>query len=74
MTSSTSRCDWTIMSEPTPAGDAGAIDWQLTTFAGARREQLRRWSRLPLRQVILALEEMEELGKRLGSGPATRKG
>jgi hypothetical protein len=62
------------MSEPTPAGDAGAIDWQLTTFAGARREQLRRWSRLPLRQVILALEEMEELGKRLGAGPAIKKG
>jgi hypothetical protein len=62
------------MSDPTPVGDARAIDWQMTTFAGARREQLRRWSRLSLRQVILALEEMEELGKRLGSGPATRKG
>lgn len=58
------------MNKVTPAGDGQAVNWELTTFAGARREQLRRWSRLPLRQVILALEEMEELGKRLGSGPA----
>jgi hypothetical protein len=44
----------------------------MTTFEGARREQLRRWSELSLRQVILALEEMEELGKRLGSGSTPR--
>jgi len=63
-----------MMSDPTPADDSQAIDWQLTTFTGARREQLRRWSRLPLRQVILALEEMEELGKRLGSVSVPKKG
>ena len=57
------------MSDVTPAGDDQGVNWELTTFAGARREQLRRWSRLPLRQVILALEEMEELAKRLGSNP-----
>jgi hypothetical protein len=60
------------VSEATPAGDGQAVNWELTSFAGARREQLRRWSRLPLRQVILALEEMEELGKRLGSVPVPK--
>jgi hypothetical protein len=47
----------------------------MTTFEGARREQLRRWSELSLRQVILALEEMEELGKRLSasSTPQSRQ-
>jgi len=60
------------VSDTTPAGDNQQVDWQITTFAGARREQLRRWSRLPLRQVVLALEEMEELGKRLGSSPAPK--
>jgi hypothetical protein len=29
---------------------------------------LRRWAELPLRQVILALEEMEEIAARLGAG------
>ena len=37
------------------------IDWSLTTWEGARREQLRRWAALPLERVIAALEEMEEL-------------
>ena len=41
------------------------IDWSLTTWEGARREQMRRWSELPLERIILALEEMEELAKRL---------
>jgi CRISPR-associated protein Csx17 len=50
---------------PPPAG----IDWSLTTFEGARREQLRRWAELPLRNIILALEEMEELAERLGGRP-----
>ncbi len=43
------------------------IDWSLTTYEGARREQLRRWSRLSLVQVIEALEEMEQLAIRLGT-------
>ena len=41
------------------------IDWSLTTWEGARREQMRRWSELPLERIILALDEMEELAKRL---------
>jgi hypothetical protein len=34
------------------------IDWESCTFEGAEREQLRRWSRLPLRNKLQALEEM----------------
>ncbi len=41
------------------------IDWSLTTFDGARREQLRRWAELPLERIVAALEEMEQLGLRL---------
>jgi hypothetical protein len=39
------------------------IDWSLTTWEGARREQLRRWAKLPLEQIIAALEEMQELSE-----------
>lgn len=62
------------------------IDWSLTTWEGARRESLRRWSQLPLEQIIAALEEMEELsaalanlkpkqqiGEDAGSYPSTNK-
>jgi len=52
------------MSETDPAD---TIDWSLTTWEGARREQLRRWAELPLERIILALEEMEELAKQFGS-------
>ncbi len=41
------------------------IDWSLTTYDGARREQLRRWAALPLERIVAALEEMEQLGLRL---------
>lgn len=37
------------------------IDWDACTFKGAEREQLRVWSRLPLRRKLLALEEMCDL-------------
>lgn len=54
-----------------------AVDWSVTTYEGARREQLRRWAELPLDQVIASLEEMEALsepwrasgGARAGSAP-----
>lgn len=45
------------------------VDWSLTTYEGARREQVRRWSRLSLVQVIEALEEMEQLAIRFGTLP-----
>lgn len=40
-----------------------AIDWRLTTWEGARREQLRRWAALPLERFVAALEEMQELAE-----------
>jgi hypothetical protein len=40
-------------------------DWTLTTWEGARREQLRRWADLPLERIIMALEEMGELAERI---------
>lgn len=55
------------MSDPGSRPPEVRVDWSLTTFEGARREQLRRWSELSLRQVITALEEMEELNRRFNS-------
>ena len=46
--------------------DDTEIDWSLTTFDGARREQLRRWAELPLAEILAALEEMEALSKLAG--------
>ncbi len=43
------------------------IDWRLTTWDGAQREQLRRWAELPLENIIRALEEMEQLAGRLAA-------
>jgi hypothetical protein len=45
-----------------------AIDWSLTTWEGARREQMRPWAALPLETIVAALEEMEVLAKTLASG------
>lgn len=44
--------------------EADTIDWSLTTWEGSRREQLRRWSQLSLREIVLAQEEMRELSER----------
>ncbi len=41
------------------------IDWNLTTWEGARREQMRRWGQLSLAEMILALEEMQEIAEKL---------
>jgi hypothetical protein len=46
------------------------IDWSKATFDGARREQLRRWSMLSLREIIQALEEMQQLAIQLGNKDA----
>jgi hypothetical protein len=41
------------------------IDWSLTTWEGARREQLRRWSEMPLEEQIRAVESGLELMEHL---------
>lgn len=47
-----------------------AVDWDLATWDGARREALRRWAQLPLERVIAALEEMQELSDMLAKSAA----
>jgi len=46
-----------------------AIDWSLTTWEGARREQMRRWAALPLERIILALEEMLDFAEQMSKPP-----
>jgi len=46
-----------------------AIDWSLTTWEGAEREQLRRWAQLSLEEIVRAQEEMQSLAERLGGAP-----
>ena len=50
------------------------IDWSLTTWEGARREQLRRWAQLPLENILAAIEEMEEIVEWLHPGRTDAKG
>jgi hypothetical protein len=51
-----------------PGSDEKAVDWSLTTWEGAEREQLRRWAALSLEEIVRAQEEMQDLAERLG-GP-----
>lgn len=51
-----------------------SIDWSLTTWEGARREQLRRWRKLPLESIISALEEMAELSRLFEKSNGDRPG
>jgi hypothetical protein len=37
------------------------ISWDSCTWEGARREQLRHWSKLTLREKLKAVEEMGEV-------------
>jgi hypothetical protein len=55
-----------------PQSDDEAIDWSLTTWEGAEREQLRRWAQLSLEEIVRAQEEMEELAERLGAARLRR--
>jgi hypothetical protein len=41
------------------------FDWTLTTWEGARKEQMRRCSEMSLRDIVSALEEMQELADKL---------
>jgi len=46
------------------------FDWRTTSFEGARREQLRRWAQLPLERILMAIEEMQDITRALGTAPA----
>jgi hypothetical protein len=50
------------------------FDWRLTSFEGSRREQLRRWAQLPLENILLAIEEMQDIARLLGAAPAAEHG
>jgi len=50
------------------------FDWRLTSFEGARREQLRRWAQLPLEDILLAIEEMQDISRQLGTTPTDAPG
>ncbi len=52
-------------------GPGPEINWELTTWEGSRREQLRRWRELSLREKLEGLEEMADLADRLGKAPRT---
>jgi len=56
-----------------PRSDDDAIDWSLTTWEGAEREQLRRWAALSLEEIVRAQEEMQELARRLAEAKADRE-
>jgi hypothetical protein len=36
------------------------IDWSLATWEGNRREQIRRWSKLTMDEILAAQEEMAD--------------
>ena len=50
------------------------FDWRLTSFEGSRREQLRRWAQLPLENILLAIEEMQDIAYLFGTAPAGESG
>jgi hypothetical protein len=52
--------------------------WESCTWDGARREQLRRWGKLSLREKLKAVEEMGEMAAHFtklhrSSRPAAQK-
>jgi hypothetical protein len=59
------------MADETPRAGVD-VDWHLTTWEGARREEQRRWSRLPLKRIVAALEEMADLDARWQASAAAR--
>lgn len=59
---------------PTSEPRQDDIDWSLTTWEGARREQTRRWARMSLAEMILALEEMQVLAEKLRPPPSAGSG
>lgn len=57
-----------------PKSDDKAIDWSLTTWEGAEREQLRRWARLSLEDILRAQEEMQNLAEALAEARMAGRG
>lgn len=51
------------------ANDA-MIDWSVTTWEGSRREQLRHWQSLTLRQRLEALDDMQRTATSLANARA----
>lgn len=51
------------------ANDA-MIEWPTTTWEGSRREQLRRWQSLTLRQRLEALDDMQRTAAILAAARA----
>jgi hypothetical protein len=47
--------------------------WKLTGWEGSRREQLRRWRALTLREKLRAVEEVAELSAKLAGARARRR-
>ena len=43
--------------------DDSNIDWSKTTWEGSRREQLRRWRKLTLRERLQAVEDMTDISQ-----------
>jgi hypothetical protein len=48
------------------SADENSIDWSKTTWEGSRLEQLRRWSKLSLDEILAAQEEMADLAAEFG--------
>ena len=46
------------MNEPSSPDE---VNWNLTTFEGGRREQIRRWSELTFDEILRAQEEMANI-------------
>ncbi|MDQ8187429.1 hypothetical protein [Pelagicoccus sp. SDUM812002] len=40
-------------------------DWSSSTWEGARREELRRWRKLPLSEKLDAIDDLNQLGATL---------
>lgn len=52
--------------------DSVPAGWSQATWEGATREQLRRWSRLSLEEIVAAQEEMAELSLQLSPAPGKK--
>ena len=48
------------------------IDWDLTSWEGSRREQIRRWSKLTMDEILDAQEEMAGLSEELRDAGTTK--